>query len=194
MATTGQTIDNPVTGQRILFLTSAKENGGTCWEVEWFVKPHQGKFPPEHFHPTFSERFEILSGMARYKLNSQEHSAQPGDVVNMPMGSAHMHPWSVSDEELHMRQVIELAQPNLKMLNAAEDFFESLFALARDGKVGKDGLPNLLQFAVLAEAASPLAYPAGIPMGAVDILFGGLARLGSRLGYQARYPQYSGVE
>jgi hypothetical protein len=33
--------------------------------------------------------------------------------------------------------------------------------LARDGK---DGLPNLLQFAVLAVAATPLAYPAGIPI------------------------------
>ena len=90
-----------------------------------------------------------------------------------------------------MRQVIELAQPNLKLLSGAEDFFESLFALARDGKVGKDGLPNLLQFAVLAEAASPLAYPSGLPKAAVDILFGGLARLGRWLGYPARYPDSS---
>jgi mannose-6-phosphate isomerase-like protein (cupin superfamily) len=189
MAKTGQMIENPVTGQRLLFLTSAQENGGTRWEVEWFVQPHQGKFPPEHLHPTFAERFEILSGTARYRLGGQEYSAQPGETVNIPAGSAHMNPWNASDEELHMHQVIELARPNLKMLSAAEDFFESLFALARDGKVGKDGLPNLLQFAVLAVAASPLAYPAGIPMGAVDILFGGLARLGGWLGYPARYPQ-----
>ena len=33
MAKTSQTIENPVTGQRILFLTSAKENGGIRWEV-----------------------------------------------------------------------------------------------------------------------------------------------------------------
>ncbi|MBI4790835.1 MAG: cupin domain-containing protein [Chloroflexi bacterium] len=194
MANTGQMIENPVTGQRILFLTCAKENGGTRWEVEWFIKPHQGKFPPEHFHPVFSERFEILSGAARYKLNGQEHSARPGDTIHIPKGSTHMHPWSVSDEELHMRQNFELDEPNVKLISGSEEFFESLFALARDGKVGKDGLPNLLQFAVLAKAASPLAYPAGIPMSAVDILFGALARLGSWLGYQARYPQYSGVE
>lgn len=193
MAKTGQLIENPVTGQRILFLTSAKENGGTRWEVEWFVKPHQGKFPPGHFHPTFSERFEILSGAARYRLDGQEYPAQPGDMVNIPTGSAHMHPWSVSDDELHMRHVIELAQPNLKLLSAAEDFFESLFALARDGKVGKDGLPNLLQFAVLAVAASPLAYPAGMSRGVADSLFGGLARLGGWLGYPARYPRSSGT-
>jgi quercetin dioxygenase-like cupin family protein len=190
MAKTGQTIENPVTGQRVLFLTSAKENGGTRWEVEWFVKPHQGKFPPEHFHPIFSEQFEIMSGAARYRLGGQEHSAQPGDVVNIPTGSRHMHPWSVSDEELHVRHLIELTQPNLELLSAAEDFFESLFALARDGKVGQDGLPNLLQFAVLAVAASPLAYPAGIPMPVADVLFGALARLGGWLGYQARYPQH----
>lgn len=194
MAKTSQTIENPVTGQRILFLTSAKENGGTRWEVEWFIKPHQGKFPPEHFHPIFSERFEILSGMGRYRLDGHEYPAQPGDMVNIPNSSTHLHPWSVSDDELHMRHVIELTQPNLKLLSGAEDFFESLFALARDGKVGKDGLPNLLQFLVLAEAASPLAYPAGIPRGAVDFLVGGLARLGRWLGYSAPYPQHSGVE
>lgn len=188
MAKTGQTIENPVTGQRIRFLTSAGENGGTRWEVEWFVRPHQGKFPPEHFHPVFAERFEILSGAGRYRLDGQEYAVQPGDVVHIPLGSRHLHPWSVSDEELHMRQVIELARPDLDLLSAAENFFESLFALARDGKVGRDGLPNLLQFAVLAEAASPLAYPAGMPVGAADVLFGGLARLGGWLGYRAYYP------
>jgi mannose-6-phosphate isomerase-like protein (cupin superfamily) len=193
MARTGQTIENPVTGQQIRFLTSAKENGGIRWEVEWLVKPHEGKFPSEHYHPTFSERFESLSGAARFRLDGQEYPAQPGDVVNVPTGSRHLHPWSVSNEGLHMRHVIELAQPNLRLLSAAEDFFESLFALARDGKVGKDGLPSLLQFAVLAEAASPLAYPVGMPMGAVDIVFGGMARVGRWMGYPARYSSSRGA-
>jgi len=193
MAKTGQTMENPVTGQQIRFLTSAKENGGTRWEVEWLVKPHEGKFPAEHYHPTFAERFEILSGSGRYGVHGQEYPAQPGDVVNIPTGSRHLHPWSVSDDGLRMRHVIELPQPNPTLLSGAEDFFESLFALARDGKVGKDGLPNLLQFAVLAEAASPLAYPVGIPVRAVDSLFGGLARVGRWLGYPAHYPYPSGA-
>ncbi len=194
MAKTGRMIENPVTGQRILFLTCAKENGGTRWEVEWFVKPYQGKFPPEHFHPTFSERFEILSGVSRYRVDGHEYSAKPGDVVNIAIGSTHLNPWNAGDEELHMHHVIQLVQPNMKMLSAAEDFYESLCALARDGKVNKDGLPNLLQFAVLAEPTSPLAYPPGIPMGATNILFGGLARLGRLLGYPARYPKSSETE
>jgi len=194
MAKTSQTIENPVTGQRILFLTSAKENGGIRWEVEWFVKPQQGKFPPEHLHPTFSEQFAILSGTAGYKLAGQEHTAQAGEVVNIPAGLAHMNPWSVSDEELHMRHVIKLAQPNLRMLAAAEDFFETLFGLAQEGKVGQDGRPTLLQFFVLVAAASPLAYLPGIPIGAQDIVIGALVRIGSWLGYKALYPQYSGVE
>ena len=80
------------------------------------------------------------------------------------------------------------------MLSAAEDFFESLFALARDGKVGRDGVPNLLQFAVLAVTATPLAYPAGMSVRAADSLFGGLARLGGWLGYPAYYPRSSGAE
>lgn len=194
MAKTGQMIENPVTGQRILFLTAANENGGTRWEVEWFVKPHQGQFPPEHFHPTFSEQFEILSGTSRYRVDGREYSANSGDVVNIAMGSPHLNPWNAGDEELNMRHIIQLAQPNLKMLSAAEDFYESLCALARDGKVSKDGLPNLLQFAVLAESTSPLAYPPGIPMGTTDILFGVLARLGRLLGYSVRYPKFSEIK
>ncbi len=191
MAKTGQTIANPVTGQRILFLTSAKENGGTRWEVEWFIEPHKGKFPPAHVHPTFSERFEILAGLARYQLAGKESSAKSGETVVIPAAAPHINPWSASDAELHMRHVFEVSPPNLKMLSAAEVFFEQMFGLARAGKVNQDGLPHLFQFVVLAHMAEPAAYQPGIPIGIQKIILGALAGVGHWLGYQARYPQYS---
>ncbi len=194
MAVAGQSIENPVTGQRILFLTSARENGGTRWEVEWFIQPHRGRFPPAHMHPAFPERFEILAGSARYRVGRQEYAVRAGEVITLPAGIGHLHPWSVSDQELHMRQTFRLPQANLQGLQATEGFFETLFGLARDGKVGRNGLPNLLQFLVLAHSGSPLTYAPDIPIQVQEISVGAMAALGRLLGYRARYPRYSGPE
>ena len=190
MAQSGQTIENPVTGQRMLFLTSAKENGGTRWDVEWFIRPRQGKFPPEHVHPSFEEHFDIISGSACYQVGGQERAAQAGERLVLPPAMAHRHPWSVSDEELHMRQTFELPRPDLSAMLATEAFFETLFALARDGKTGPDGLPNPLQLVVLAQAGAPLTYAPGLPISIQNVVFGALASLGRSLGYQLRYPRY----
>jgi mannose-6-phosphate isomerase-like protein (cupin superfamily) len=187
MAKPGQWIENPITGQRIRFLACAEENGGARWEVEWFVQPRQGKFPSAHFHPLFAERFGILAGAARYRLGGQEEAAQPGDVVHIAAGSPHLHPWSVSDDELHMRHVIELTQPNLPLLNAAEAFFESLFALAR--RQGGQGWPaQSLAIRRLSASRQPAGLSGWSAHAGSRHFFGGLARLGRWLGYRARYP------
>ena len=139
------------------------------------------------------ERFEILAGQARYRLGTSELDAKPGDMLDFPHRVAHLHPWSISDDELHVRQTTIPNSPNAVALEASGAALVTLFGLARDGKVNKDGLPNALQLAVLVQSMMPHAYLDIMPIPAQEVVFGLLAALGRTLGYRASYPRYTGA-
>ncbi len=84
MATAGQTFENPLTGERMVFRKTAHETNGTLLEIEFFIKPHTGKGLGAHIHPSFDERFEIITGSACYMIGQDEYSAAAGDVVVLP--------------------------------------------------------------------------------------------------------------
>ena len=142
----GDIVENPVTGQRILICKTEQETQGAYVQVEYFHKPFAGKNgAPRHLHPAWTERFEILSGSAGYRLGEQERPAGPGEVVVFPAGVGHVHPWNAGAEELHVRQTTIPAQPDPVGLGTALTVIETLFHLAQEGKVNRDGLPNPLQ-------------------------------------------------
>jgi mannose-6-phosphate isomerase-like protein (cupin superfamily) len=194
MLKSGDVIENPVMGQRILFCKLAPDTQGAYVEVEYFNKPFTGKgTAPAHFHPTMTERFEILAGRARYRLDAAEREARTGDVLTFPRRVPHLHPWSISDEELHVRQTTMPDRPDIAALEKSGAPLVTLFGLARDGKVNKDGLPNPLQLAVLVYSMMPYAYLDGMPVVAQTVVFGALAGVGHLLGYRATYARYNGA-
>jgi len=192
MARAGQTIENPVTGQSILFVLPAADNQGRGWIYEWTLQPFCGQhFPAPHQHTFGSERFEILSGQARYQINGVEKTAQAGEVINIPLRTMHVHPWSASPEPMRMRHIVTVDPPSVDLTVGTEVFFETLFGLAREGRVNRAGVPNLLHLAVIARPAMPLSLLLPIPDGIQLALFDFLAALGRRVGYQAHDPRYS---
>lgn len=191
MAKTGQTFENRVTGERLIFRETGHASNGLRIEVDYFLRPQNGKAPVAHFHPRFDECFEIVTGQARYLLGTVEKSARAGETIVLPHGIAHKHPWNDGTGELQARQSIQLDRPDLVTMQAIEQFFETLYGLGQDGKVNRDGLPNPLQFALILKKFQPHAYVAGIPIPVQQLLFGLLAGIGRMLGYRAVYPQYS---
>jgi hypothetical protein len=147
-----------------------------------------GKGLSAHFHPYFDERFEIIAGSARYKVGNDERTTQAGDVFVLPRGVPHVHPWNVGSDVLHYRKITQLDKPDLQWLLETEEFFESLYALAQQGKLGNDGLPkNLLQKVVVVQSIQPHTYGAGIPIWIQRLLFGFLAAIGRAVGYKSYY-------
>lgn len=61
MASAGDVIENPVTGQRIVFEATARETDGELLRLRASGEP-QGFFAQEHLHPRQSERHEVISG------------------------------------------------------------------------------------------------------------------------------------
>lgn len=192
MITTGQTFENPVTGERMVFNKTAQDTNGTLLEVEFFIKPHSGRGLPAHIHMYFDEWFEIIAGSSCYTLGKTELTAKAGDVVVLPKRITHVHPWNMGNDELHLRQVIQLDQANMQVLSRVEAFFETTYALAQQGKMGKNGtLKDPLQAVVVAQAIEPTTYIAGLPIWIQRPLFGVLASIGRALGYKAFYPAVS---
>lgn len=186
MATTGQVFENPVTGERMMFLRTACDTSWMLLEIEFWIPPSGQKGLAAHFHPYFDERFEILAGTARYKVGNVEHSACAGDVLLLPRKVSHIHPWNVGSDVLHVRKSTQLDRPQPQLLLASAAFFESLYALAQQGKVKENGLPqSTLQTIVLLQALEPSAYVARIPILVQRSAFGILAAIGRARGYQA---------
>jgi quercetin dioxygenase-like cupin family protein len=153
MLTPGQTLENPVTGERFTFTDTSASTGGELLAFELALRPG-GAVPIPHVHPIQTERFEVVSGLMRFRVGLRTRLAGPGDVVEVAPGV--MHGFANHGEE-EARVRVEV-RPALAM----EDMFAEVVAMARAGRMTRRGLPrNLLVLADLArrydqEAHAPL--------------------------------------
>lgn len=185
MTNSGDVIHNPVTGMSVTIIKTAADTEGRETVIEYSLPPFAGrKATTPHRHRRYIERFEILAGRAGFVSGSREGAADVGDVIEVPRETTHVHPWSISDEPLRVRQTTEAITPDEPGLSAALEAVKTNFALAQAGKVDADGRPSLLQAAMLLDALLPDNYLAGIPLAAQRVIFGGLAALGRLRGYR----------
>ncbi len=140
MAIPGSEIINPRTGQRMKFLKTGRDTNGELLRIECFNSP-SGVKEPEHIHPFQENRFEIISGSLKFCIAGQERSAEPGDFISIPPKIPHFF-WNGSNQEAHY---IQEFRPALH----SEQFFETLFGLAREGKLNEQGTANLFQMSVI---------------------------------------------
>ena len=180
MAKAGDVIGHPVTGERIEFLKTARETDGRSLRMGLLVEP-RGFAAVEHVHPNQDERFEILSGRFRYRVDGVEREAGAGEVVEVPKGVTHV--WRNAGEE-DLRMIIEF-RPALR----SEEFFESFFALGQDGKTDPEtGMPNPVRTATVLHEFRDEIRPVKPPQFVQPVLFGMLAFVGRLIGYRARHP------
>jgi quercetin dioxygenase-like cupin family protein len=174
----GDMLENPITGERLLFRKTSSDTRGEAVVVETFVKPN-GFVAAAHVHPYQEERFEILDGSVGFRLGGKEFVASPGERLTVPAGTPHRF-WNAGEEEAHF--VCEV-RPALQF----EQLIETMFALASDGKTNEKGMPNPLRLAVIANATFDtvrLPFPPawlqrmGLTMG---------APVGRLLGYEPVY-------
>ncbi len=149
----GQTVENPVTGERFTFTHTAASTGGELLAFDFALRPG-GAVPIPHVHPTQTERFEVTAGTMRFRVGLRTLIAGPGDVVEVEPGVMHAFA-NAGDEEARLRVEV---RPALAM----EDMFADVVAMAEAGRMTRRGMPrNLLDLALLArtydaEAHAPL--------------------------------------
>jgi quercetin dioxygenase-like cupin family protein len=139
----GDRLENPVTGETLIFHRTSRETGGEAVLVETIVRPN-GFIAAAHVHPHQSERFEMLQGRLGLRIGDQELLAEPGHVATVAAGTPHRF-WNAGEDEA--RFLCEV-RPALGF----ESLIETMFTLAAEGKTNRRGMPNPLRLAVIAKA------------------------------------------
>ena len=87
MAHAGQEIEG-YGGFRLKLLTTGAETGGELLEME-ATYGEGAVLPPEHFHPSQDERFEVLDGSVRAIIGGTERTYETGETFEVPAGTPH---------------------------------------------------------------------------------------------------------
>ena len=143
MIRNGDKLENPVTGEVLIFHRTARETGGEAVLVETIVRQH-GFVAAAHVHPHQTERFEVLEGRLGLRAGEKELLLGPGEVTTVAPGTPHRF-WNAGDDEA--RFLCEV-RPALEF----ESLIETMFTLAAEGKTNRKGMPNPLRLAVIARS------------------------------------------
>lgn len=176
VAGAGQTIENPVTGERLTFLQTAADTGGELMSFEFTLGPGGG-VPVAHVHRFQEERYHVLEGTFAFRIRRSRIEFGAGRSLAVRARVPHRL-WNPTDRDARM--VIEF-RPALRM----EDLFVDLWALARTRRTNRWGIPQdpllaaLVGHTYLREGALPVV-PAWLQRVSVTPV-AGLARL---LGYR----------
>jgi quercetin dioxygenase-like cupin family protein len=168
VAGSGDVLENPVTGERLIFLRTTAETGGEALEYELLFRP-QGFVVREHLHPNQSERHEVLAGRLGLRLRGREHVLRAGDVVEVPVGTPHRL-IALDADAVHAR--FEL-RPALR----TEELLRVFYRLAREGKIDRRGNPRPFELALIAREFEPEGYATRPPLLLQRVLLAPLAAL-----------------
>ncbi len=178
MAYAGQTIENPVSGERITFLQTAADTNGERLEIELELSP-DGSVPGAHVHPEQTETFHVLEGAMKFRLGLRTIRAEAGDTVVVPAGRVHRF---ANGGDTTARCRVEVV-PALDM----EQLLETTVELALEGNVTRKGMPKPLHLALFVRRFAREVRAPFPPAWMVRVLMAPLAALASRRGHAERY-------
>ena len=133
MAKTGDVLLMPELGVRVEIRRAAAETGGELVEFD-VVGRARGFLTQAHVHSRQTERFEPLSGGLRLVYGSIDRVLYPGEVGEVPPGTAHRQ---LSLDDGAVRVTVRPAA-------STEAFLERLADLSRDGRLTRGGYPTPL--------------------------------------------------
>jgi quercetin dioxygenase-like cupin family protein len=178
-----RTLENPISGERFVFLETAADTAGELLAFELTLQPG-GRVPGGHVHPGLEERFHVQAGHMRFRKGLHRVLAGPGDAVVVPPGTYHRFA-NAGKEPARVRVEV---RPPLQM----RWLYETVVALAREGRTLPSGLPRPLDLALFMRAFED-EVEAPIAPGLVRAVTAPLAWIGTRRGLDARYRSVGGA-
>jgi quercetin dioxygenase-like cupin family protein len=129
--TSGDIIDNPVTGEHVIVLVGA-EDTGAMGMYDLRLAPG-GAVTGEHVHPGMEEAFTVISSEVGFRITGQEGVAPVGERFVVPAGTRHDW-WNAG--RTTARVLVEV-RPSVRF----EKMRNELFTLARNGETDSNRLP-----------------------------------------------------
>lgn len=168
-------IENPVSGESVVWLARTDH----CVRWEHRLRPGGG-VPLDHVHPVQHERFEVLEGTATFRRGRERVRLGAGESIEIPAGTAHGFR---NETTADVRLLCEV-RPALRFV----DYLETIFALARDGKVTRRGMAGPLRSAVMVRELGEVAFLPHVPFAVQRAGAALLAPVGKLLGHRGTYP------
>lgn len=179
MARAGDTIENPISGERITFYQTGAETDGQYLTARIDLAP-RGCGPPLHVHPEMEEAFRVVSGSLTARVGGKQRTYGPGEEFTVPPGTAHRW-WNDTEEPV----VIEArVTPGL----ALDRFLENVFATVQQGHSNSRGVPGLLSVSLVLPRYWDVLYLARPPLPIQKPTMAILGLLARFLRYPSRYP------
>jgi quercetin dioxygenase-like cupin family protein len=172
VANEGQQISNPRTGQRMTFLELRAE----LLRID-SVNPPGPEREPVHVHPKQESGAEVVSGSLVFEVAGERRQLGAGDTIRVPANTPHRF----SNEGGEDARSIQFFRPALDIAS----FFETLFALAQQGKLDQKGMPRPLQLAVMVPEFGEIR-PVSPPWPLLRMLTAVLAPIARVRGYRGR--------
>jgi mannose-6-phosphate isomerase-like protein (cupin superfamily) len=167
MAHAGDVIENPVTGQQLIFEVTSADSDDT-------LSVFEGIFPPggfagvRHIHPHQDEHFEVLAGHAAFDVDGERRVLGAGATIDVPRGTPHTFA-NAGPERMRVRCEFR------PTADSTERFYEIYFAFAQQGRVNAKAMPGLLDVATVWPTTSEHAVLATPPAAIQHVLFRALA-------------------
>src|SRR3954453_13456651 len=96
MIRSGDTIHNPVTGERITFHATSADTNGEAVVIECTVQP-DGFVAAADVQPAQTERLNVIAGRLGMKVGRKKLLLERGDVAEVEPGVPHKF-WNMGDE------------------------------------------------------------------------------------------------
>lgn len=172
-------IENPIQGDRVVFRKTAKDTNGELLEFDLFIEPG-ATGPPEHVHLESEEQFIVLAGKVEALMDGKKYSFNEGEQFIIPAGTPHSW-WNSGQTEAQVR--IQFS-PASRM----EEFLETIYGLAKDGKTNAEGVPGIWQLSVTAPEYFNVTHITKPPLIIQKFIFGILGPIARLRGYKSDYP------
>jgi quercetin dioxygenase-like cupin family protein len=175
---TGKTYENPNSGGTITVLESWRDNDGARVVIEREMPPNTGRGAP-HYHLDFAQKFEVLEGSAKVRVDGDELDLGSGESVEIPVGTPHQDPWNDGLDESTVRLTIAPVPRFVEMY--AETWLDSYSR----GKTNDQDEMSLLQILVIARASDGQSFAAGPPRWLQNATLPLIAAVGRLRGFKA---------
>lgn len=172
-------IENPALKDRITILKTAGDTQGAYLLIQ--VELASGGGVLRHYHTTFTERFEVLSGRLAVMLNDEEIALEAGEAALVPPKAVHRF---ANTSNAPVVFTTEVRPPR-----TFEQSLRISYGLAKDGKTMANGIiRNPLLLGLHFQLAE--TYLPGIPLIVQKAGGGMLAFFGKLLGQDRVLQKY----
>jgi mannose-6-phosphate isomerase-like protein (cupin superfamily) len=145
------------------------------------LPPGTGK-TPSHRHDDGIERFRILDGEATGSVGRTTRTLRPGDVMEVPAGSPHVHPHTGAATTAVVEHTMEPRTPFVPV------FFASYLTWLGEGKVDGQDEPTLLQVMAIIKVGAGGTWVSGPPVAVQKVLAAVLGTVAAARGIRPVVP------